>query len=68
MLYEVITVTMAVLIYGISCILIVVPEISCLTVRRKTGTAEQLCSDKECENLMELINKRLMMTEIQFKD
>ena len=52
------TVTMAVLIYGISSLLIIFPEISFLAASVKNGTSEQLCSDRECENLMELVRHR----------
>ena len=56
--FFILTVAMAVLIYGISCILLVVPEISFLTKKGKKAAAEQLCSDRECENLMELVSIR----------
>ena len=56
--FFILTVAMAVLIYGISFILMIVPEISFFTISGKTGTAEKLCSDRECEKLVELVSIR----------
>ena len=54
--FFILSVTMAVLIYGISFMLLIAPDISRFGISRKEG--EQLCSEEECSLLLSLVEKR----------
>lgn len=56
--FTVLSVAMAVLIYGISFLLLIAPDASGFKPADRKGPGELLCGDEECEHLVELVEKR----------
>jgi len=56
--FTVLSIAMAVLIYGISFLLLIAPDVSELKADDKRGPSERLCGDEECERLVGLVEKR----------
>ena len=56
--FYILSVAMALLIYGISFLLLVAPEAHTITVKDGEGGNEKLCTEEECEYLLDLIEKR----------
>ncbi|MDA3955448.1 AraC family transcriptional regulator [Oceanispirochaeta sp.] len=55
--FMILAITMAGLIYGISILMLIVPDL--IQVTLKSVTSEQVCSEKECEYLVQRLDNRL---------
>lgn len=56
--FFILAITMVVLIYGISFLLLIAPEVYTFKLKEGDAQNEKLCTDEECEYLVKLVEKR----------